>query len=151
MNTIALRFSDNYAPEEGTINLHQEIINSNGYVWYGKYGCSISSKTIKEILDLKTPKILLINSGGIKRYWAYISDIQKTIDEQDLVPKYYRDNIKDIKCWLKIIRIEPADTKVMSKCFVQSSGQQLSLASKYSMNPYFKIRYDENYEGGADE
>ena len=28
MKTIALRFADNYAPKEGTIKLHQEIINN---------------------------------------------------------------------------------------------------------------------------
>lgn len=34
MRTIALRFADNYAPAEGTIKLHEDIINEFGYVWY---------------------------------------------------------------------------------------------------------------------
>ena len=44
MKTIALRFADNYAPKEGTIKLHQAIINENGYVWYGKFGNTLSQK-----------------------------------------------------------------------------------------------------------
>ena len=38
MKTVALRFSDNYAPEEGMIFLHQQLIDKYGYVWYGKFG-----------------------------------------------------------------------------------------------------------------
>ena len=36
MRTIALRFSNNFAPEAGTIVEHQEIIAELGFVWYGK-------------------------------------------------------------------------------------------------------------------
>ena len=47
MKTIALRFADNYAPAEGTIKLHEDVINEYGYVWYGKFGNSLSQKNIK--------------------------------------------------------------------------------------------------------
>ena len=38
MKTIALRYSDNYAPEEGMLYHHKQIIEKYGYVWYGKFG-----------------------------------------------------------------------------------------------------------------
>ena len=50
LKTIALRFSDNYAPKEGMIFLHQELINNLGYVWYGKFGNKISKEIIEEQL-----------------------------------------------------------------------------------------------------
>ena len=34
MNTIALRFAENFAPEEGTIDAHKKLIHEDGYVWY---------------------------------------------------------------------------------------------------------------------
>ena len=37
-NTIALRFADTFAPSIGTIQAHQEMIDKNGHVWYGKLG-----------------------------------------------------------------------------------------------------------------
>lgn len=44
MRTIALRFSNNFAPEEGTISAHEIVIAEKGFVWYGKLGSRISSK-----------------------------------------------------------------------------------------------------------
>lgn len=68
MKTIALRFADNYAPAEGTIKLHEDVIEEYGYVWYGKFGNSLSQKNIDMLLDMKDRKFLLIKSGGQERY-----------------------------------------------------------------------------------
>ena len=143
MKTVALRFSDNYAPEEGMIFLHQQLIDKYGYVWYGKFGNGISEKNINEIMQNKSPRILLINSGLPDRYWAYISDIRKNDIELDKVPAYYRDRALSIKCWFKVNKIEPAEKNVMSKCVISSTGSLLSNSSKHSMNPFFIIDYKE--------
>ena len=141
MKTIALRFSDNYAPKEGTINLHNEVIERNGYVWYGKFGSGISKSIKEELLNLEEPKILLISSGTNKRFWAYIDDIQSEIDDFDNVPAYYRNDVNKIKCWFKIIRFEKADNNIMSSCFLRSTHRPLTESSRHCMNPYFKIEY----------
>ena len=60
MKVLALRFSDNYAPEEGTIRLHEELINEYGFVWYGKFGNKIKQSTIDEMMDTEDPKFLMI-------------------------------------------------------------------------------------------
>ncbi len=143
MKTIALRFADNYAPVDGTIKLHEDIINEYGYVWYGKFGNSISQKNIDMLLDMKDKKFLLIKSGGQERYWAHFTDIKKEEINVDAIPKYYRNDKAHIKCWFKITKFEKADPKVMSKCFVASNGSLLSNTSKYSMSPYFVIDYKE--------
>ena len=143
MKTIALRFADNYAPAEGTIKLHEDVINEFGYVWYGKFGNSLSQKNIDMLLDMKYKKFLLIKSGGQERYWAYFTDIKKDCINIEAIPKYYRNDRERVKCWFKITKFEKADPKVMSKCFVSSNGSLLSNTSKYSMSPYFIIDYKE--------
>lgn len=36
MKTVALRFSNKFAPICGTIEAHEELIKKRGYAWYGK-------------------------------------------------------------------------------------------------------------------
>lgn len=83
MNTIALRFADNFAPDMGTIAAHSELIEKYGYVWYGKLGSAVSQKVIDEIMNNNIPKILLIHSGKTGRYWAYIEKIQHEIPDKE--------------------------------------------------------------------
>ena len=142
MKTVALRFSDNYAPEEGMIFLHQQLIDKYGYVWYGKFGNSISQKIIDMILYMKDRKFLLIKSEGQERYWAHFDDIKKYDINIEAIPEYYRNDRNRVKCWFKITKFEKDDSKVMSKCYVASNGSLLSNISKYSMSPYFVINYD---------
>ncbi len=141
MKTIALRFSDNYAPKEGMICLHQQLIDEYGYVWYGKFGNRISKEIIDYQLKTGDAKILLIKSGSVERYWMHFSIHQEEKPELEKIPEYYRNNCDDIKCWFKVTKFERADKDVLSKCFVLSSGDCLSNASRHSMNPYFKIDY----------
>lgn len=68
MRTIALRFSNNFAPEIGTIRAHEELKNENGSVWYGKLGSRISEKVLIDIMKNESPRILLIHSGATARY-----------------------------------------------------------------------------------
>ena len=144
MKTIALRFSDNYAPSEGTIKLHDELINKYGYVWYGKFGNSLSQNNIQMLLDMNEKKFLLIKSGGQERYWVYFDDIKKEIEDIDKIPSYYRDNRKRVKCWFKVTKFVRTEKNIMSKCYVISNNSLLSNTSKYSMSPYFVIDFKED-------
>ena len=142
MDTISLRFSDGFAPEEGTISAHQRMIVDIGFVWYGKLGASVSDKVISSLLSMQLPKILLINSGSSKRYWAHIADVKRSIPEENEYPSYYRDKADRMKTWFKVVMFEEAPKDVMSHCKVKSSGALLSTASRHSMSPYFIIEYD---------
>ena len=51
MKTIALRFADFIAPNEGTIQAHDNIILSKGYVWFGKIGSAIADSSAEMVLD----------------------------------------------------------------------------------------------------
>lgn len=66
MRTIALRFADNFAPPEGTIAAHQEVLDQYGCVWFGKLGQPISISVAESILDLENPSILLNSLGELQ-------------------------------------------------------------------------------------
>lgn len=139
MRTVALRFADKIAPEEGTIKAHEAIIEANGFVWYGKLGLPLSQKAISYIKENDNPKILLIHSGKAARYWAYVSDVIRSCPEIDGIPHYYRDIRDKFKTWFKVTRIEEAPRDIMGNCRVISSGAPLGEVSKHSMSPYFII------------
>jgi len=141
MRTIALRFGETFSPPCGTIQAHQEVIEKYGYVWYGKLGNRISNKVAESILSNADPKILLIRSGRLERYWAHVVDITYSTPLDEAIPQYYRNTAREFKCWFKVARVEKAEKDVMAKCIVPSSGSSLSEASKYSMSPYFIIEY----------
>ena len=142
MRTIALRFSNNFAPEAGTIAEHQKILAELGYVWYGKLGATVSSVVTNHILDNEDPKILLIHSGSTGRYWAYIDAIQRETPETSAIPAYYREMADKFNTWFRVTRFDDAPKNILSQCTVASSGASLSQASRHSMSPYFIIDYE---------
>ncbi len=145
MRTIALRFSNNFAPEIGTIRAHEELIKENNFVWYGKLGSKIATKVAIDIMKNDSPRILLIHSGASARYWAYIDKTQNEVPEPDGIPEYYRDHAGDFKSWFRVMRFEEAPKDILSHCFVASSHASLSNASRHSMSPYFIIDVEEGY------
>lgn len=138
MKTIALRFSDQFAPEVGTIQAHQLIIDQCGSVWYGKMGTRISEKAKGLIMSNEHPRILLIHSGKTDRYWAYVESVQYEKPANG-IPEYYRESTDNFHSWFKIVRFEKAANSILSQCFVISSGQPLSFVSRHSMSPYYMI------------
>lgn len=143
MKTIALRFAENFAPQEGTIRAHEQLIEEIGYVWYGKLGAPISNSIKEEILKSDTPRILLIQSGKFKRYWAYVDKMQKDVPPINEIPEYYRYDALKFHYWFKITKFVEAPSDVMNRCTVISSNMPLSESSSRSLSPYFKISYEE--------
>ena len=136
MKTICLRFSDVYAPEAGTIKLHDAVIKKYGFVWYGKFGNKISSKYLSEILANGPVKILLLKAGSTERYWATLEDF--SYEEQKVYPSYYRNNLGSAHTWLKITKIEKAPDDIADRCFT-SRGNTLTSILKKTMGAYFII------------
>ena len=139
MKTIALRFGEHFSPKAGTISAHEEILTEYGFVWFGKMGSVISKKVVREIFNSDTPRILLIRSGKIERYWAYVSEIQYDVPPKEYIPSYYRDDAENFHTWIKISKFELAPRNILSKYCVASSGTPLNIASTHSMSPYFII------------
>ena len=143
MKTVALRFAENFAPECGTIAAHKLSLDSLGSVWYGKLGSPMSRAVCDAILGSDDPKILLIHSGGADRWWLHVDAISRLLPPYGSYPEYYGEMAEKMGCWLHVRRFEKADSKVISRCVVASSGKPLSLASRRSMSPYFIIDYQE--------
>ena len=139
MRTVALRFAENFAPDEGTIAAHEAVIRQLGYVWYGKMGAALSDKASADLMANDEPRILLIHSGSTGRFWAYIDSLQRETPDLDAIPNYYRSRAGDFGYWFRVRRFEPAPKDVMGTCVVPSSGNLLSIASRRSMSPYFII------------
>ena len=137
--SIALRFAENFAPREGTIAAHRAIIDEKGSVWYGKLGSAISDKNTKLILSSNEPRLLLIHSGGVERYWASIDKVSRAVPDLELIPPYCRKRTDEFGCWFHVLRIEEAPRNEMSRWVVSSSGKLLTEASRHSMSPYFVI------------
>ena len=146
MKTIALRFSDGFAPPTGTIAEHRRVISKKGYVWYGKLGLPVSDRVYNDLIKNEEPKILLIHSGKSSRYWAYIDQMIKHTPPLEDIPDYYRNQAENFRTWFRVLKIEEAEKNVMAACSVLSSGVLLSVASKSSMSPYFIINYTEGGE-----
>ncbi len=148
MTTVALRFSDNFAPDSGTIMEHLKVIEEKGYVWYGKLGTPLGPQIIQTLMENVKKRILLIHSGTAKRYWAYYSDVRRTLPDLKDIPDYYRNKADSFNTWFKITAIERAPADVLSTCVVKSSGNTLSNVSRHSLSPYFIIeeRGNENVE-----
>ena len=140
MKTICLRFSDVFAPEQGTIKLHQDVIKKHGFVWYGKTSNKISHKHLKEILSNGPVKIVLLKAGSNERYWAVLENY--SYEEQKEHPNYYGQYLSNISTWLKITNIERAPDDVADKCYT-STGKVLSSILKKTFGAYFIVDYVE--------
>ena len=102
MKTIALRFSDSFAPSDGTIAEHCKMIDEFGFVWYGKLGARVSKPIIDSIMDNEVPRILLIHSGKTKRYWEFVDCISYDAPPNNTIPSYYRNDAENFKTWFRI-------------------------------------------------
>ena len=85
------------------------------------------------------PRVLLIHSGGTRRFWVYIDAVQRETPDMEGIPVYYRDKADDFGYWFRVRRFEVAPKDIMAQCAVPSSGNELSIASRRSMSPYFII------------
>ena len=115
MRTISLRYTDKFAPHNGTIKAHQSILDDKGYVWYGKMGAPISATVAEIILQNDEPRFLLIHSGHAERYWMYIDDVSREIPIDDDFPAYYHEIADRFKTWFRVVKIEQADKDVIRK------------------------------------
>jgi hypothetical protein len=143
MISLALRYYDKFAPDDGTIKAHQAVIDKYGFVWYGKFGSMPAENVMKNIMSLDDPKILLIHSGKPDRYWAHIIEYSRCMPAIEYLPDYYDILLDRINFWFKVTSFENAPSNVVGCCKVISSGASLSEASRHSMSPYFIIDYDE--------
>ena len=139
MKTIAIRFSDNFAPKDGTIDAHEKIIKTYGHVWFGKIGNrKISKKVIDEIFSKGPATILMIKTQSKIHYLAKVEAIFESCPEPQLIPEYYRNMRNDCANWFKITEFRPVSEEEL-KHFYTSSGNTIFDIFKKSMGSYFIV------------
>ena len=124
MIKLVLRYRDLVTPPDDTINLHQEVINEHGYVywgWWAKAGerCPSIFSDLQEELASEPQNIFLFDSGQNKLYEAKFTELEYNnrtngmeCPEKDKTPDYYRD--RSFKAWFRfteITELEQEDIK----------------------------------------
>ena len=141
MKTIAIRFSDYFAPECGTIFSHEDIIKQCGYVWFGKIGhTKMSKRVINEILANGPVNILMIKTQSKTHYLAKVEAILEKCPELNRVPQYYAQKHRDCSNWFKITVFTPIAEEELKKFFT-TSGNSIFDIYKKSMGSYFVVEY----------
>lgn len=139
MISIALKYSEAFAPSEGTIMAHQSVLEKLGVVWYGKLSSPVSDSVIDEIMKNDDPSIILINVKAKQFYVVHIDKIIKELPPLNEIPSYYRDRAESFHTWFKVKSFEKKDSSLLDRWLVKSSQTRLSNVYKKSMSPYFVI------------
>ena len=131
---------------------HNKVITSEGAVWFGKMGTTVSQNHI-DILNRQVqegiPTYVYLVKGNRRKSTAFRGELvlaSKTVPEGDghLVPPYYADlDIpKYVKFWVKIKDILPVDSTDIKKMQVASSLSPLGESLARSSSGHFIIRED---------
>jgi hypothetical protein len=128
---LLLRFSDTRLKEGETISAHQEVIQREGAVWFGKMGSPISQIRIEAInkqIEDGIPTYVFLVKGNRRKSTVFKGRLKQASrslpeGEQSLIPDYYSefDIIQYIRFWAKIDQIQPAEFSELEKLRVASS------------------------------
>jgi len=151
---LLLRFSDSLLKEGDTIDEHNQVIQREGVVWFGKMGSTVSQSRI-DILNEQVrediPTFVYLVKGNRKKstvYRARLAVASKTIPkgESQLVPPYYfsLDIPKYVNFWVKLTEIVPIDFSELKKLRVGSSVLPIHETISKSSSGHFFLREDKN-------
>lgn len=136
---LVLRFSFSYRND--IIEQHKNLIEKNGYVWYGKLGAVISNKIINEIMIAKKTAILLYS-----KWHAYLCGIEEVSANkpQKGYSAYYDEEYIFAGCYYKLTSIDEIDERILQHLIVRSSGRYMSdTLSKQCSSSSFFVSYEE--------
>lgn len=130
-----------------TIELHKEVLNSKGYVWFGKVGKPIAKKFMENIFSEPYYKIILVSKDKV--YIALSNDY--SFETQTLnIPNYYKDlmsiNPKIFSVFFKIIGIQEATRSILNNFVVSSSKLPLNITLNSTMSSFMNITATKNFD-----
>jgi hypothetical protein len=128
---LLIRFSDNLFAVGDAIAKHQEVIQQNGNVWFGKLGTPVGKKAIETInsqIEKNIPSYLYLVKGNRRKSTFYKAKIitlsaEFPKKEKDGIPPYYfeKEIVKYMKFWAKITDIQPLEPDEVKSLRVKSS------------------------------
>ena len=129
--------------EKDCISLHQQIITSKGYCWFGKIGIAPLSGRYTPVLQERNPAIVLYNKQGT--YLCSFLDIcfSKPVDG---FPDYYRNAFFEKnsfpKCYFKLGSITELTKERLSDFYVVSSGNDALTTLNKCMTSFLYVSYN---------
>ena len=128
---LLLRFSDTLLKTGDTIDEHNQVVESEGSVWFGKMGSTVSQSQI-DVLNGQVqdaiPTYVCLVKGNRRKSAAFRGRLvlaSKTLPkgEENRVPSYYTDLSipRYVKFWVKLTKIVPIDSADLNMMQVASS------------------------------
>lgn len=146
---LVVRFSDNLFSIGDVVEKHNEVVVKHGYVWFGKFGSTVSDTRITMLHDQiakKIPTFIYLIKGNRKKstfYRASLLEITKQLPkiEEKCFPKYYTENKlqKHIQTWFKTSQIELIEDSAMSKLKAIGSIYGIQETLVRSSSGYFLV------------
>ena len=147
---LLVRFSDSMFSVGDVIELHQNIIKKNGFVWFGKLGSSIGQNHIEEINkqvknNIESNFFLVKGNRKISTFYsANIIYLSKDIPENEryAIPPYYfeKELTSNMRFWAKIKDIIKMSTEDVKNLKVIGSVNNIDESLFLSSSGHFFVR-----------
>ena len=130
-----------YGKKKDCIELHQKVINENGYCWFGKIGVVPSAKVIESIMKEENPSIVLFSQGN-----GYVARLEKIEYQKptDGIPEYYSEELYAAnifpKSYYKLTSIQMLGRADLEMLKIVSSGNKALDTLNRSMSSFFFCR-----------
>jgi hypothetical protein len=116
---LVIRFSDTMFDVGDVVALHNEVVDQQNAVWFGKLGGTLSQSRIEWLnkqIEQKIPTFLYLVKGNRRKstpYKAQILVLSKDFPKKEkaLVPQYYAKKklLKFMNAWVKVGHIEQVE------------------------------------------
>src|SRR5688572_14011063 len=113
---LVIRFSDTMFGVGDVVALHNQVVDQQGAVWFGKLGGTLSQSRIEWLnkqVEQKVPTFLYLVKGNRRKstpYKARILAVSRDLPKKEkaLIPPYYakKKMLRFMNAWVKIGHIE---------------------------------------------
>ena len=149
---ILLRYTEgkgeHTVPAPGTIALHEEIIKKYGYVWIGKWGRAVKGdfviRTLMEQINAGVHTYVFLARYEAKAYLVHsceLVSIATHVDDDNLIPLYYRDRKTSINTWFKVRDITQVNPDILDELIGPSNGMSISQTLKKNMSSFLYVLF----------
>lgn len=144
---IAVRYGEHFSPAGGTIAAHEEVLKSQGFVWFGKMGAAVAHPRVAELnaqIAAGTPTFLVLvraRADGRIVHACRIDSVTRERpgrSEERCIPEYYRKR-EDVGAWFKVVAINRVDSSLLSQLTVSSSLLPLPQVLSTSVASFFYV------------
>lgn len=145
---LALRYSEHYAPPEGTIDAHKDVLRATGYVWFGKVGRPVGPLSLGHVADQlaaeKTIDLVLVSPRHGKDCTFHLcsSDMVVTAppaNDDPGIPSYYAGLPSRPRTWFRVQLMGAADSALVERLTIASTGSKLSKTLRRSMSGLYVL------------